>query len=173
MKKRMFRASIGLATALSALGLAGCSKAPAPAPTETAWSDPAAPSGITVSDGKLALPAVAGNPAAVYFTIRNAGDTDYTIRSAWVSGADSATLHQTTREDGRATMSEVAEVALPAGKAVEFAPGGLHVMAMNVGEALEVGGDTEVTLTFATGDKVSFPGKDRGTRQGGPSPGEG
>lgn len=121
------------------------------------WLDPDAPAGISISDGRLMLPAVAGNPGAVYFTIRNAGETDQAIRSAWVSGAAMATLHETRTEGGTARMRDAGEVPLPVGGSVAFAPGGLHVMAMDIGGTLEEGGTTEVTLTFASGDKVSFP----------------
>jgi len=43
------------------------------------------------------------------------------------------------------------------GKTAKFEPGGNHVMAMGLDEALKAGDTTEVTLTFVGGDKVSFP----------------
>ena len=43
------------------------------------------------------------------------------------------------------------------GEEVVFEPGGKHVMAYEVDEGLEVGGETEVTRTFVGGGKVSFP----------------
>ncbi len=165
----------GLRLAIMALGVAGCDGAreEPEAASETAaapsagtsvgpggtepWVDPEAPAGISVSDGRLTLPAVSGNPGAVYFTIRNAGEADQAIRSAWVSGAAMAILHETRTQGGTARMRDAGEVPLPAGGSVTFAPGGLHVMAMDIGGTLEEGGTTEVTLTFATGDKVSFP----------------
>ena len=33
----------------------------------------------------------------------------------------------------------------------------MHVMAMELDDTLAAGGETEVTLTFVGGDKVSFP----------------
>ena len=148
---------LALAVSSAALGLAGCgdsASAPEPAPS---WSDPDAPAGISVSEGRMTLPAVAGNPGAVYFTIRNGGDSDEMLRAAWVSGAGTAQLHQSTREGTTARMREVSEVTVPAGGTVSFAPGGLHVMAFDISDRLEIGSETEVTLTFASGDKVSFP----------------
>lgn len=110
-----------------------------------------------MSEGRLMLPAVAGNPGAVYFTIRNDGAGDQAIRSVSVNGAGMAMLHETRMEGGTARMGEAGEVEVHAGETIAFAPGGLHVMAMDIGDTLEAGGQTEVTLTFASGDKVSFP----------------
>ena len=40
-------------------------------------------------------------------------------------------------------------------------PGGTHVMAMDLADTLAAGGETEVTVTFVGGDKVSFPAEVR------------
>jgi len=173
--KRSVLYALGLA--IAALGPASCSDAPeeaAPTPQASTraaaepqagqaqpWSDPDAPAGIEVSEGRLMLPAVSGNPGAVYFTIRNMSDADQEIRSAWVAGAATAMLHETQTQGGTARMRHATQVPLPTGETVRFAPGGLHIMAMDIGETLEVGGQTEVTLTFASGDKVSFPAEVR------------
>lgn len=158
--RRTFCAALLLAFA--ALGPIACSSepedtAPAEAGVEPAATDPDAPEGISVSGGRMTLPAVAGNPGAVYFTVSNTGDTDLAIRSVSVVGAEMAMLHQTRTASGRAGMEGVDEVPVQAGEEVAFAPGGLHVMAMNLDDGLQQGGETEVTLTFANGDKVSFP----------------
>ncbi|BBC73108.1 conserved hypothetical protein [Altererythrobacter sp. B11] len=143
-----------LALALAALGPTGCSGG---ADETTAPSDPAAPEGISVTDGRMSLPPVAGNPAAVYFTITNAGTKDMFIRSAFVDGAGTATLHMMATWDRKADMQEITQQPVRAGETVKFAPGGLHVMVSDLDPSLVAGGTTEVTLTFAGGDKVSFP----------------
>ncbi len=157
----MIRLPKRVLAACSALALAGCGageEAPEAEDQPTAsWSDPDAPEGISVGDGRLTLPAVSGNPGAVYFTIRNESEAEQVIASAVVTGAGMAMLHETVEEGGRTQMRSPEAVPVPAGGAVEFAPGGLHVMAMEIGDSLEEGAETEVTLTFASGDKVSFP----------------
>lgn len=140
------------AIALS-LALVACGSEPE-APVEAA---PEAPAGITVTNGRMTLPAVTGNPGAVYFTIANSGEEQATLRGAFVDGAGSAMMHETAEWSGQVDMQELFSVAVPAGEEVVFEPGGKHVMAFDVDEALEAGGETEVTLTFAGGDKVSFP----------------
>lgn len=154
MKSRFF-ASVALGFA--ALGLAACGSGEE-APAETA---PEAPAGIEVSNGRLMLPPVSGNPGAVYFDVANSGDRDMVIRSAAVAGAESAEIHSTGTWDGEPAMHEVFQLAVPAGETVAFEPGGLHVMAMDLGEGVSAGSTAEVTLTFAGGDKVSFPAEVR------------
>ncbi|MXO72185.1 copper chaperone PCu(A)C [Alteraurantiacibacter buctensis] len=144
-----------LAPAALLLVTAGCSSEPE-APVETA---PEAPEGISVADGRMNLPAVSGNPAAVYFTITNDGAEMQMIRSVHVEGAESAMLHETSEWSGQVDMQELTQVAVEAGETLAFAPGGKHVMAMNVDPALQPGGEVEVTLTFVRGDKVSFPAR--------------
>ncbi len=145
----------GLAAALLVTGTAACNSQPE-TPVAAA---PEAPAGVTVSGGWLSLPAVAGNPGAVYFTIRNAGENDVMIRAVDVAGADSAMLHETAEWDGQVDMQELIQVAVPRGGEVVFAPGGKHVMAMALDDTLSAGGETEVTLSFVNGDKASFPAK--------------
>lgn len=147
----------GIAAASLALAIAGCGAEPE-APVSTA---PDAPEGVTVSDGRLLLPAVAGNPGAVYFTIKNAGENDVMIRAADVAGAASAMMHQTAEWNGQVDMQELTQVAVPRDSEVVFEPGAMHIMAMELDETLAVGGETEVTIIFVGGDKVSFPAEIR------------
>ena len=142
-------AALGLAMGTAACG--GDAEAP------VADAEPEAPEGISVSNGWMALPAVAGNPAAVYFEIENAGERNRMIRAANVAGAQSAVLHQMGTWNLEPSMDELMQLDVPAGETLVFEPGSYHVMAMDVDETLEVGGETEVTLTFVGGDKVSFP----------------
>ncbi len=143
-----------LATAGLAFGVASCG-GEAEAPVEEAVGD-CAP-GITVTDGWLALPAVGGNPAAVYFTIANETGERIAIRGADVLGAESAMLHETATWSNQADMQELFTQNVEPGEVLQFEPGGKHVMAFGMGEGTEPGSETEATLTFVNGDKCSFP----------------
>lgn len=141
-----------------ALLASGCQQEPAPAEQqEQATADPDAPEGISVSNARLVLPPVAGNPGAIYFDIANRGSTPLAIAGASVTGAGMAMLHTTATEGTTARMEHVMEVPVPVGEVVGFAPGGLHVMVHEIGDGLTPGSTTELTLTFADGDKVSVP----------------
>jgi len=59
--------------------------------------------------------------------------------------------------DGMASMADMDELIVPAGKTVSLRPGEMHVMAMDLDPALAEGGETEATVIFKSGDKASFP----------------
>ncbi len=150
-----------LALGLAALSLAACESKQEPAeggkPTPAASEPANAPEGIAITEARLVLPAVKGNPGAVYFTVHNDSANDATIGGAEVKGAKSAMIHQSTTIDGMSAMHAMPNAVVPAHGALAFAPGGLHVMAMDLDEKLAKGGTTEITLDFANGDKAVFP----------------
>lgn len=145
------------ALALSGLTLAACGSESSQPTQDASEAAPEAPAGIVVNDGRLVLPAVAGNPGAVYFDVVNDGEADAAVVAAEVQGAGSTMLHATVEEGGMASMKHMTEFPVAKGATLKFAPGGNHVMAMDLADTLKPGGTTEVTLTFASGDKASFP----------------
>ena len=142
-----------LALILGTLALAGCESKQAPAAGER----PDAPEGISITDARLMLPAVKGNPGAASFTLHNDSTNDETIGGVEVKGAKSAMIHQSTMANGMSEMHEMPQAIVPAKGVLAFAPGGLHVMAMDLDDALAKGGTTDVTLSFENGDKAVFP----------------
>ena len=48
-------------------------------------------------------------------------------------------------------------VEIGPGASLAFEPGKLHVMVFDLDAKLQAGGETEMTLTFADGDKLSAP----------------
>lgn len=157
MKSKVFA---GFALGLAGFALASCGQGsgqPAAESSESALEPaPEAPAGIAVTNARLTLPAVKGNPGAAYFDIANNGAADSAIVGASVEGSDHAMLHTTSNEGGTMSMSEMASVPLPKGGTVSFSPGGNHVMAMGLADTFKAGDSADVTLTFANGDKVSF-----------------
>ncbi|OYW46496.1 MAG: hypothetical protein B7Z08_05600 [Sphingomonadales bacterium 32-68-7] len=136
-----------------ALAVAACGETPAEAPAAEAG----ALTGVTVTQGRLSLPPVKGNPAAVYFEIANAGDKDLMIRAATVEGAASTQLHQMGTWNLQPSMDQLMQVPVPKGQTVKFAPGGLHVMVYELSDTLAAGGTTQVTLNLVGGETVTFP----------------
>jgi copper(I)-binding protein len=74
-----------------------------------------------------------------------------------LTGADSADagmamLHQAVRSaPGSMVMRDVESIALPAGRPVALAPGGSHIMLMDLKHALKPGDTLHLTLHFARG----------------------
>lgn len=159
------KSSVLAAAALSvaALGLVSCGDSAPEQPVEAPEGVP----GLTVTNARLVLPPVEGNPAAVYFDLAYEGDRNVALTRAHVQGAESATLHEYGEWNKQIQMQEMLPLVLRKGDTVTFEPGGKHVMAMGLSPALQAGGTTEVTLTVSGGDKTTFdaeiraPGEER------------
>ena len=121
------------------------------AAVETAAPD--AKPGLSISDARLVLPAVTGNPGAAYFSLANGGDKETELAAVHVDGAGSAEIHDMSG----GAMNLAQGVTLAAGETVQFAPGGKHVMVFDLEDTVKAGGTTEMTLTFVDGDKLSAP----------------
>ena len=145
-------AALGLATA----GLTACGEQPEQADTA---SD--VPDGISVTNARLMLPAVEGNPGAVYFNISNDSTSNRMIRAVSVAGAGSAVLHQMGTWNRQPSMDEIFQIDVPANGELKFEPGGLHVMANDLADTVTAGSTADVTLTFVGGDKITFPAEVR------------
>lgn len=158
----MRAAALALVSGL-ALTAAACGEQPAQAPEAAASSateaGPANAPGITLSNAVVRLPAVAGNPGVAYFTIAQGSGAPRKLAAVHVDGVDRAEMHQTVTKDGISTMAGATEVALEPGKAVDFAPGGYHIMLFGVADTLKAGGTTELTITLDNGDKASVSAK--------------
>ncbi|MXP28445.1 copper chaperone PCu(A)C [Porphyrobacter algicida] len=147
MKK--YLAAICLATA--GITLAACSGT---ADTQKTAED-ANPTGLEITNARLLLPPVKGNPAAIYFTVKNTGKRNVAIRSASVKDAKSAQLHDMMEYDFKQTMGEMPPLMLQPGASVDFKPGGKHVMVYDLSPTIKVGDSTEMTLTIAGGDSIT------------------
>jgi copper(I)-binding protein len=142
-----------LALVLGMLALAACDSQPQQA---AARPNSQAPEGVSITDARLVLPAVKGNPGAVYFTVHNDSSNPETISGAAVKGAKSAMIHRSAMAYGVASMDMVPQVTVPASGTLAFEPGGLHVMAMELDDSLAKGGTAEVSLTFGS-NRADFP----------------
>jgi periplasmic copper chaperone A len=140
----MTRFAVGLLIAVATLSACGQQ-------TEKTSVAPEAKPGLVLSKGRLVLPAVKGNPAGGYFTLQNGADKAVTVAGVFITGATRAELHETIGE----SMEPITRLELQPGEAVEFKPGGKHVMAFGLDPALAPGSSTEITVTFADGDKLS------------------
>jgi copper(I)-binding protein len=89
-----------------------------------------------------------GKSAAVYFELHNPSTLDDALIGAKCDGAVETALHQTITEQGITKMIHLDRVAIPAGKNVSLAPGGIHVMMMQLENPLRAGSEVHCQLTF-------------------------
>lgn len=151
--KNTVLARVGLG--ISALSLASCGGEAEQA--EQVEQMPDGVPGLNVSDARMVLNPVSGNPAAIYFNLSYGGDKRLQVRRVDVLDAESAMFHGYMDYNFEVQMMETGPFLIEKNQTLEFKPGGEHVMAMNVSPELKPGGKTEATLTIAGGDKFSFP----------------
>lgn len=149
MKFKITAAAILLA---STTVLAACGEAEAPVAEE-----PAGVAGMTVTNARMILNAVDGNPAAVYFDLAYDGDRNTSLRKAEVAGAESTMMHDYGEWEGKMQMAEMGPLMLQPGDKVSFEPGGKHVMVMGPSAEMKPGGTADVTITVIGGKTFTFP----------------
>lgn len=95
--------------------------------------------------------------AGAYMQIKSAVDAKLVGVTSPVAG--SAEVHWMKMEDGTMRMRAIDALDLPAGKAVELAPGGYHIMLFRLKQPLVAGERVALTLEFetATGEKLQVP----------------
>lgn len=93
---------------------------------------------------------------AGYMTIKNSGDAPDTLISISTAVATTTRIHQVKHENNMAKMSAVDAFAVPAKATVKLAPGGYHVMFMNIKAPFKEGEKIPATLTFAKAGKVKI-----------------
>ncbi|MFN8017611.1 MAG: copper chaperone PCu(A)C [Acidimicrobiales bacterium] len=112
-----------------------------------------APGSVHVEGARIDYPA---NPdvAALRMEIVNDSNSDDTLIGVSSPEADASIHRSATSPDGTASMDHLTELPIPSGEAVEFAPGGLHVMLDEPDRALEIGDEVEIVLVFENAGKV-------------------
>ena len=95
-------------------------------------------------------------PSAAYLTVRNTGDAPDRLIGARTPAAGMAEIHAVVQEGGAMKMRPAGPVEIPAGGAVRLAPGGLHIMLMDLAAPLEEGGTLPLTLIFERAGEVTL-----------------
>lgn len=94
---------------------------------------------------------------AGYLTITNKGTADDTLVSASSPVAGMTQIHEMKMEGDVMKMNEIeGGIVVPAGQSVMLAPGGLHIMFMDLKEPLVEGAKVPVTLSFATAGTIEI-----------------
>lgn len=119
-------------------------------------------------------PAPQGHNGVIYLDILNRGTADDRLIAVGTPLAAKVELHRSTMEDGIHRMERVDAVTIPAGGKVELAPGGLHVMLIDLKFMLMAEETISVTFSFEhAGDITSSvavetrAGRDDGSGQSG------
>ena len=142
-----------------ALGGAACGDSDTSSSATTAAPGTTEPVDVgVVATGAWARTSPASAEAgAAYMTLTNTSASDVELVGAAVPSSVAATaeVHETSMaEGGMMSMKQVASVTVPANGSVELAPGGFHIMILQLAEPLVAGEDIPITLSFAEGEDV-------------------
>ncbi|WP_349311637.1 copper chaperone PCu(A)C [Brevundimonas subvibrioides] len=110
-------------------------------------SAPTGPATVAVSDA-LCRPTPNGRDVTGCYLTLTASQADRLV-SVGSPVAGLAQIHEMKTENGMMMMGELKDgLALPAGEAVSLAPGGNHIMLLQLKQPLAAGEQVPLTLTF-------------------------
>jgi copper(I)-binding protein len=110
--------------------------------------------GILDIKNPWARPAVDGANGALYLVIENGTSQDDVLLSSRTDIASAVELHESQMDGDQMSMHHQDEVVLPAGEAVEFSPGGLHIMLVSLTRELKAGETFDITLVFEQAGEI-------------------
>jgi copper(I)-binding protein len=140
-----------VAASLMAGSVAACSQ------PERAASENRDQGASVVTVGDQWVKAAQTGMTGLFGTLKNSGTREVTVVSAASPVAGRVELHEVAGPPGSTTMRpKSGGLAIPAGGSHVLAPGGDHIMLMDLKTPLKVGSDVEVTLTFADGTTLPF-----------------
>ena len=116
-----------------------------------------------IPDGEVSIidawarPANQGDNSAVYFKINNPGPRIDSLLEVQTDVAAQAELHESEMDDqGVMSMHHQNHVDIPPDSQLEFTPGGLHVMLLDLKQDLRLGDTIQVTFKFQNSDEITL-----------------
>ncbi|MFN8526468.1 MAG: copper chaperone PCu(A)C [Chloroflexota bacterium] len=117
---------------------------------------PAHAQALYVIDEPWARPGGQGGTSAAYMVLRNADTVEHTLRGAVSQAARNAELHRSYMDQGVMRMEPVEGLVIPPGGAATLAPGGFHVMLLDLQADLAEGGEIQLTLLLDTDQELTL-----------------
>lgn len=117
--------------------------------------------GVTAGElevhGGFAFAPPTTSEGAAYFTVVNTGATADTLRTITSPIAASAMLHASQQRGGMVQMQGMDEAVIGPRDSLVLAPGGIHLMLVELSRKPVPGDTIAVTLTFARAGTVTLP----------------
>ena len=111
-------------------------------------------SSVSIADAMIRLPAVPGRPAAGYAAVAATKDRGALIGVS-SSRAARVEMHETVRSGSGMAMRKVDRISFAEAPEIVFAPGGRHLMLIDLDPALKPGDRADLTFRFANGDPIT------------------
>lgn len=104
-----------------------------------------------------ARPANLGDNGTIYLKINNPGPQTDSLLEVQTDVAAQAELHKSEMDDqGVMSMHHQNHIDIPPDSQVELAPGGLHVMLLDLKQDLHLGDMIQVTFKFQNSDEITL-----------------
>ena len=110
---------------------------------------------IIVKDA-WARPGLEGGNSGVFLTIENHSGVDDQLLNAVSNISSAVELHKTIMEDGVMKMKQQVSVPIPANEQIDFKPGDLHIMLIELKSGLNVGDEFDVSLDFEHAGEIDL-----------------
>lgn len=125
------------------------------ASTAVAWSHEIKSGDLVISNMWSRATPGGAKVAGGYFTVSNTGTVADRLVSATSPASGKVEVHEMSMANGVMTMRPLdAGLVVEPGKSVTLAPGGFHMMLMDLKEPLKEGGMLPITLAFEKAGKV-------------------
>jgi len=112
----------------------------------------------TLGDIEVHLPWVRptskGENAAVYLTLHNHASESYELTGASSNVADVVEIHESRLENDVMQMNMLSSLPIAAEEEINFAPGGLHIMLVNIKQELVLGEHIGIILHFKNHEDI-------------------
>ncbi len=112
---------------------------------------------LTLSDIRIKALMPGAKVSAGYLDIMNKGSRDDTLIGVSLAGVTKSEIHSMEMNGGIMKMRPVeGGIIIPAGDTVSLAPGGYHLMFMNIQDFPATGQTGKLTLTFAEAGTITM-----------------
>ncbi|HEY3699470.1 MAG TPA: copper chaperone PCu(A)C [Spongiibacteraceae bacterium] len=102
--------------------------------------------GVQIREGYVREMPPGQSTSAAFMNVVNGSDRPIAIVAAASDAAQAAELHTHSHDNGMMRMEAVKRLVIPARGHVQFAPGGYHLMLINLKRSLHAGENIGITL---------------------------
>ncbi len=96
------------------------------------------------------------NNSAIFMNIKNNSDADVKLIEVKSSVCKSTEMHTHKHENGMKSMVQVPDIEIAKKSETKLAPGGLHVMLMELNHPLKEGDKVDLWMKFNNGETITL-----------------
>lgn len=86
--------------------------------------------------------------SAIFLTLKNSSDKDITLVEARTNLSEITELHTHIHQNGKMAMIKIPKIEIKANSSTELAPGGYHIMLLNLKNPIDANSKANLTLIF-------------------------